>query len=142
MLRFWWYFFAGGAGVEVRPSAEWVAVPVPLEWVATITPLEWVAGMAELVRGPVKKSPGDADWRFVLNLSDLPQIRAGATVATLTSVTATGLTVSGSQIETGSKKVSALFSGGTNGTDYEAVFTLVLTTGETVVRYCPLLVRK
>ena len=88
-----------------------------------------------MVRNSITKTPGDALIRFEMDFAGLPELDS-ATIASVTSVAATpsGLTIASEQVETGDKAASAVFSGGTDGTDYEVTFTVLLSSGETLAR--------
>lgn len=89
-----------------------------------------------LVDNTIEKSPGDALLRFTMDFSSLPELAGAANIASVTSVVAspTGPTIAGIQIDTGGKSASALFSGGVDGTDYAVTYTVLLSTGQTIVR--------
>lgn len=135
----------GLTGSVSAPLASWYARTQPTAWQARLlatswwanrTGLTWRAGMSDHVNNVLTKTPGDLLWRYAMDLSELPQVRAGATIASVTSVAASpsGLTIASSQVDTGSKSASATFGGGTADTDYAVTFTVVLSTGETVAR--------
>lgn len=92
--------------------------------------------MTELVSNVLPAHPSDAGWRYGMDLSNLPQIVGGATIASVSSVTATptGLTISGAQVDSPPTSASAVIAGGAAGIDYEVTFVVTLSTGETVGR--------
>jgi hypothetical protein len=108
---------------NIEISGRWRAKPVPVRWTL----------MNSLVDNTLVKAAGSTP-RWVMDLADHPAIRAGDAVASITSVTVSpsGPIVTGEQIEDGDTAVSAVFSGGTVGTDYTATFLLTLDTGEGV----------
>lgn len=101
-----------------------------------------------LTSGAIEKAVGDA-IRLPMDFGDIPQLIDGATVTDgvlfLTTavasytVVASGLTVSGARLDY-PYQVSAVFAGGTAGTTYNAVFTIVLddADGTTYSRTGPL----
>ena len=124
---------AGAATIPV--AARWIATGTVRQWVADGKVRRWVAGRNQMVKNTITKTPGDALIRLEMDFSDLPELDS-ATIASVTSVVASpvGLTIGSEQVEVGDKAASAVFSGGTNGTDYEVTFTVLLSSGETLAR--------
>lgn len=87
-----------------------------------------------LVQNELEKSPGDVR-RFAMDFSSLPELASG-TIASITSITASpdGLTLSSQQIDSGSKSVSCIISGGVNGKPYNVTFKVVTSGGQTLER--------
>lgn len=70
-------------------------------------------------------------------------------ISSITSVAATGLTISGSAVTTVARKIGGVdvpagkaiqftVSSGSNGTTYQIKCTVVTSGSQTIVRYCPL----
>ena len=76
-----------------------------------------------LVSGKALKAAGDK-VRIGMDFGNLPQLIAGYSIASYT-ITCSGLTVASPQMDY-TYQISALFSGGTAGTDYSAVYTVTL----------------
>lgn len=76
-----------------------------------------------LTSGKAEKAVGDR-VRLPMDFGDVRQLIEGYTITSYT-VSATGLTVSGTQLDY-PYQVSALFSGGTSGMEYDCVFSITL----------------
>lgn len=77
---------------------------------------------------------------YTMDLSNLPEIVAGDTVAAVSSVTATAetpgaaaLTIAGIAVASGNKGAKATISGGTDGAQYIVSFTVTTAGGATLV---------
>ena len=93
--------------------------------------------MPTLVRNELTKQAGDT-VRLACDFGDVPEIIAGATISSCTISASTPSGVTNSSQVTGTYKVSALFAGGTAGTDYTITFTATLSAGSIIARTCTL----
>ncbi len=86
-----------------------------------------------LVSGAAQKTAGSRQ-RLAMDFGNVQQLIDGATITGTPTVSATpsGLTISGVQLDY-AYQVSALFEGGTGGSDYDVTFAITLDDADATV---------